>query len=242
MEDVKESPPAKKIKLDSSEPQEKTYSQFIDSFFPPPHSKRASFGEEKVLSYVTPWRMADKVTNWIIDQHYSLHRSPLDCMIDGTANIGGNTLNFCLNKAIRTVYGIELDQSRYDDLVKNIDLYKREVWTKPTLICGNFLTWWRDMDKKPIRSMNTCVFLDPPWGGSDYVNHDKIDDLFLTSKDGVDIGMVELTRELLIDASCVVLKLPYNYNIRTLTQHFEVYSFLIKKVQFVYIDYTALKK
>lgn len=242
MSTTNEEPPAKKRKEDTSETQEKSYSQFIDSFFPPPHSRKASFPEEKVLSYVTPWRMAEKVTKWILDQHYSLHRSDLDCMIDGTANIGGNTLNFCLNKTLRTVYGVELDENRYKDLVKNIELYEREIYTKPTLIHGNFVNWWRGLDKKDIRVKRTGVFLDPPWGGSDYVNQEKIEDLPLTTDEGTDIGMVELTREILKDASCVVLKLPYNYNVRNLTQHFEVYAFLIKKVQFIYIDYTNIKK
>lgn len=224
--------PAKKVKI------EKVYSTYLNSFFPPPHASKASFPEEIVLSYVTPWKMAEKVTKWILDQHYNIHKRELDGMVDGTANIGGNTLNFCLNKTLRFVVGVELNKDRYEDLKKNMDLYRRERYSSPELVCGNFVDWWRSTDRK--RFKNAGVFLDPPWGGSDYHLTDKIDDLTLTGDDGVENGMVKLTREILADASCVVLKLPYNYNMRTLTVHFECFAFYSKKCLFVFIDHTTL--
>jgi hypothetical protein len=96
---MSEEEPAKK-KIKTEEP-EKKYSQFMDSFFPPPHSKKAHFDKESSLSYVTPYRMATKCTNWIMDQNYMLNKFDFSTFIDATANLGGNTIVSEFGKLIK---------------------------------------------------------------------------------------------------------------------------------------------
>lgn len=218
------------------EEEEKKYSQYIHSFFPPPYSKDIKFTEEKVLSYVTPFKTSQKLTKWLIDQSYSLHGRDLEGIIDATSNIGGDTLTFCMNRKFYDVIGTEIDKERFECLEHNINLYKKEIITKPKLYNSNFIDWWRGQDKKVFR--NYCVFVDPPWQRNDeeYKSFEKIEDLYMSDDSGKSYSMLELTSELLEDVSCVVLKLPYNYNLQTLTKYFECYSFCIKKVLFVFVD------
>lgn len=226
---------AKKRKLET---EEKKYSQYLPSFFPPPHSKNIKFTEEKVLSFVTPFKTSQKMTNWLIDQSYSLNGKDLEGIIDATSNIGGDTLTFCMNKKFYEVIGIELDQERFECLKYNIDLYKKDIITKPKLNNENFIDWWLKQDKKKYSRF--CIFVDPPWqnGDEQYKDYDRIDDLYLTDDAGKNYSMLQLTSDLLEHVSCVVLKLPYNYNISTLTKYFEIYAFFIKKVVFVFIDHS----
>ena len=89
----KEEPETKKQKLEHVEPQpEKIYSKYISNFFPPPFASDAKFDGEAALSYVTPYKMADKCTKWILDQNYSLNKFDFKIFIDATANLGGNTI------------------------------------------------------------------------------------------------------------------------------------------------------
>eukprot|EP01080_Neovahlkampfia_damariscottae_P003855 gene3855-7015_t len=227
----KEEPSLKKQKTES----EKKYSQYINNFFPPPHAGQAHYDGEAALSFVTPYKMADKCTKWIMDQNDSLNRFDFKLFIDATANLGGNTISFALHRGVKNVIGVELDKNRFEYLEKNIELYQKKFYAKVELVQGNFIDWLIK-ESKVSSFKNACVFADPPWGGSNYQDSDIIEDLYLNDDSGKSYGMVEFTKLVLREASAIVLKLPYNYSARTLTKHFECYSYLTKKVQFIFID------
>jgi len=305
-------------KKDNVEPS-KQYSNWLSAFFPPPYSNQISYTSEACLSYVTPFRMADKATKWILDTNYNVHGFELQGIVDATANIGGNTISFC--RRFRYVTAIELNPDHFHCLRSNLELYypkQMRLMTKSTsnssstsssssytnlpsssaekisIFNANFINWWREerfklngsdftgSDYRFRRYFKDCIFIDPPWGDSEYAKQEKIDDLYLDANeyekrnpdleaklldlDGSNndplkektsstqqsrienskqtsnqrsyhVGMVELTKEIFEDRDvcCVVLKLPFNFNLRTLSIHFECYCFLVKKVQFIYI-------
>lgn len=130
----------------------KLYAPFLDSFFPGEQSKKIQYDEDYSLSYVTPYRMADKITNWILS--FCNAKSAIDL----TAGLGGNVLGFARNKSIERVIGVEYDSNRFHFLKHNVELYPEKK--KITLYnenCIDFIE--RDFPE------HSFVYMDPPWGG-----------------------------------------------------------------------------
>jgi 16S rRNA G966 N2-methylase RsmD len=121
-------------------------------------------------------------------------------IIDSTACIGGNTINFA--KYFFNVNAIELNKIHYSVLRNNIDaLNIKNVETYE----GNFLDVIKE---KNIKS--DIIFIDPPWGGFQYKVH-KYFNLKLGN-----IPINEVIEKLLIDFEYIVLKAPINLNLNIL--------------------------
>lgn len=86
-------------------------------------------------------------------------------ILDGTANMGGNTLSFA--KFFQSVISVELDKKNFDALKHNVGLYG---FKNIELIHGDTLDVIRN-DKIEY----DILFLDPPWGGKDYKKHSLLD-------------------------------------------------------------------
>ena len=73
------------------------------------------------------------------------------------------------------------------------------------------------------------IYLDPPWGGLDYKNSEK-----LAFKLG-DMKLEDLCDDIMKNKLCklLILKLPYNYDLDTFKHKLSVYK--IKRVLFVFI-------
>ena len=99
---------------------------------------------------------------------------------------------FCKN--FKKVYAIELNKERYNYLVNNLKIFKLE---NSEIINGNML------DVIPTLKQDV-IFADPPWGGKDYIKHDKLD-LFINK-----IEISKVTKDMLDKKYCqlMVLKLP----------------------------------
>jgi len=134
-------------------------------------------------------------------------------IIDSTAGIGGNTINF--SKYFSKVYAIEINNTHYNVLNNNLDsLNIKNVETYN----DNFLNI---IDK--FKS-NDIFFIDPPWGGKNYKNFK-----FFNLKIG------KLPIYLIINNlydkkyKYVVLKAPYNLNISPLIPHIKYENLNIHK-------------
>ena len=134
-------------------------------------------------------------------------------IIDSTAGIGGNTINF--SKYFSKVYAIEINNTHHNVLnnnlnslnIKNVETYN-----------DNFLNI---IDK--FKSTD-IFFIDPPWGGKNYKNFK-----FFNLKIG------KLPIYLIINNlydkkyKYVVLKAPYNLNISPLIPHIKYENLNIHK-------------
>jgi 16S rRNA G966 N2-methylase RsmD len=134
-------------------------------------------------------------------------------IIDATACIGGNTINFA--KYFFNVIAIELNKIHYSVLKNNISALNIN---NVTIHEGNFLDIIKE---KNIKS--DIIFIDPPWGGFQYKVH-KYFNLKLGN-----IPINEVIEKLLVEFEYVVLKAPINLNLNMLKDEITFYKMNIYK-------------
>ena len=120
-------------------------------------------------------------------------------VLDGTANMGSDTILFSLN--CKNVIGIEINQENYNMLEHNTSLYKQ----------NNIKLLLGDTTKDIFDLCFDMLYLDPPWGGEDYKENEKLD-LYLGDK-RFDLFIKEvIDKYRMCELKYIVLKLPLNYN------------------------------
>ncbi|KAG2779507.1 hypothetical protein PC129_g7085 [Phytophthora cactorum] len=141
---------------------------------------------------------------------------------DGTACVGGNVLSFC--DFFTHVNAIENDSTRVRMLRHNLQVLQK---TNAKCIHANYLDVMLELEQD-------VVFLDPPWGGPEYKDLDKVD-LFLGGSPLHDICM-----RLQGSAKCIVLKVPSNFDDTKFSQHVPgkvVIRRDLKKMHLVLLDF-----
>jgi hypothetical protein len=130
----------------------------------------------------------------VIKQYYS---NTNDLIItDATANNGGDTIRFAMN--FKLVNSIEKCKKEFDILKHNIGVYG---FTNVKLHNDDFT--------KIIQSMNQdIIFIDAPWGGTDYKTN-KCIDLYVNN-----INLIHIIKQLYNKKifKLLILKVPKNYN------------------------------
>jgi len=116
---------------------------------------------------------------------------------DGTANIGGDTINFA--KFFKRVNAVELNRLHCSVLDNNIRVYNRN---NVNIICKSYLKVMKEL-KQDI------IYLDPPWGGPEYYKQKSIN-LYLGKYEIADI-----VRKLKGHAKLFVIKAPTNYDYKS---------------------------
>jgi len=119
---------------------------------------------------------------------------------DLTGCIGGDTILFGLN--FREVYSIEYNNNNYKALENNVKVYNLE----------NVRLYHGD-STKIYNWVSDVLYLDPPWGGINYRDNEKID-LYLG-----DVRVDIFIREILERENrpkYIFIKLPRNYNFNRL--------------------------
>ena len=121
---------------------------------------------------------------------------------DAMAGVGGNTISF--SSFFYLVNSIEIDNTRFEYLVSNIQLYNKE-----NILCikGNFLDYITKM-------YQDIIFLDPPWGGKNYKDYDMI-------KINIDDKTLEQVCSYIIDnnlCNIIAIKLPLNYDLEEINK------------------------
>jgi len=121
-------------------------------------------------------------------------------LTDLTGNVGADTILFGLN--FKTVDSIEYEQSNFDALKNNVQVFKLK----------NVFLHFGDSTK--LYNWHTDVlYLDPPWGGTDYKSKQNID-LYLGTR-RVDLFLKKILKQPW-KPSYIFLKLPRNYNFERL--------------------------
>lgn len=127
-------------------------------------------------------------------------------ILDGTANVGGDTIRFAMN--FNKVISVELNEDNYKVLSNNVNVYNFQE--KVTLINGDITKVYNDL------SMFTDVlYLDPPWGGKGYKDFEEEKMVIFLSN----LSLTRFIGNVLINPSVpnhIFIKLPVNYNIDSL--------------------------
>jgi len=143
-------------------------------------------------------------------------------IMDGTANVGGDVINFGLNGNVEKVIAVEYNKTTYEKLVNNVKVYGLEK--KVVTLHGDTVKLVeRCMGKVKI----DILFLDAPWGGRGY-KREKFMDLEMGGK-----RVFELVRKVgeCGNVSNVILKVPFNYNLYNLIHNNEFKHIVIEKIK-----------
>jgi predicted RNA methylase len=168
-----------------------------ESFFPSQKGvdkSKLMMTNESVYSVTFP-REAEKISV-LIKKYFPQCKY----IVDTSANVGGNTINF--SKNFEKVTSIEIDPETCDALKHNLSVYER---TNVDVILGDYTKLKGTMNY----GEDTVYFFDPPWGGIYYKLETDMD-LYLSNINVIDI----LPKNF-------VLKAPINYNISKLLHKFK---------------------
>ena len=145
-------------------------------------------------------------------------------ILDGTANVGGDVINFGLNPNVVRVVAIEINPETFAMLENNIRIFKLEK--KIQVIHGNSL----DIIGKCADGEHfDILFLDAPWGGTSYKTQ-KFLDLEMSGKKLADVvSMAQKCRNI----DNIILKIPFNYNLYQLIRQSEFHTIVIEKIKTV---------
>lgn len=116
-------------------------------------------------------------------------------IIDGSANVGGNTINFA--KHFDNVISNEYDSDTFSLLQNNVNAFNLK-----NVVCYNQSILTLDIPK----ITNTCIFLDPPWGGI-YIKYMDVVDLYYGTTNVVDFISTSLVKHMYW-----CMKVPPNFN------------------------------
>jgi 16S rRNA G966 N2-methylase RsmD len=166
------------------------------------------------ISYITVPRDSEKIAQLISNKMKKYKEKKEITIIDSTACVGGDSITFCDNFGI--VIPIEIDKSRYENLLYNLNLYNIN---NAFPINGNCLEVIFD-----ITIDIDCIYVDPPWGGKDYKNMEKIE-LQLGDKKLEEVIDIFFKKNIKL----VIVKLPKNYNYDNLLSKLKKYNVTLNK-------------
>lgn len=131
---------------------------------------------------------------------------------DATGNNGSDTIALALK--FKKVNSIELDKVNYKALTNNINVYNLK----------NVNTFLNDSLVKLSELEQDVIYIDAPWGGSDYKNIDRLK-LYMSEKE-----LSDIYNKFKNKAKLFVYKIPYNYdftyfiqNTKTIKYHIHAY-------------------
>ena len=177
--------------------------------------------DDDSFCYITIREIAEIISK-IICYHLLEHNlNPLkSIIIDYTAGVGGNVLSF--SKFFKSVYAVELDDLRANYLKNNIDVYGYKNITVINDCAIKF------NNNKLIELNPNVIFIDPPWGGSNYKNNKNLTlSLGNVQLEELVIDIVNKISEYYIEVikinpkeknnnynnKFIILKLPKNYDV-----------------------------
>ena len=191
--------------------------------------------DDDSIYYISIREHADKISKIIHNELLKLHLDPKQCVItDATAGVGGNTISFAKN--FREVNSIEIEEKRFNYLVNNVNLYELDNVNFYNEDCTKIL---------PCIDNHDVVYVDPPWGGKSYKNHEFL-------KLQISQVSIEMMCNHILDYKImkkvpvmIVLKLPNNYDIHYLYKTIKsktIYFYNLEKMYILVIINDNFKK
>lgn len=204
-----------------SEPSKK----FMDWAFPEVSNKEKLQITNTGSYSVTGKEGAYFISNLIIDYMKMYQSSGTNIIItDGTANNGSDTIMFGL--LFKAVNAVEINTVNFGVLKNNISIYGLQ--NKVTLYNDSIIKILNDEKLK-----QDVLYLDPPWGGKDYIKKDNIR-LYL---DDIELSQIYLKYKDRI--KLFVFKLPKNYDFNyfisvTKMHTIQIIPYVVRKVKLVF--------
>ena len=169
-------------------------------------------------------------------------------ILDGTANVGGDVINFGLNPNVARVVAIEINPDTFAMLENNIRVYGKLLILQSEINNLNphksAKRIYTKLEKKiqaihanSLDIIGKCadgehfdiLFLDAPWGGTSY-KAQKFLDLEMSGKKLADVvSMAQKCRNI----DNIILKIPFNYNLFQLIRQSEFHTIVIEKIKTV---------
>ena len=176
---------------------EDTHTSTLYNYFPVEYVsciplKLSSVGKYSISK---PW-LSRKIVN-IMKQYIGDLSTKV--ITDATANNGGDTIRF--SKHFQKVHSIELDSLEYSYLKNNVESYQ----------CDNVNLYQGDCRTVISTLTQDLIYIDPPWGGEEYRSHKKLD-LYLGNT-----HVIDFVKSLKDRCTHCIIKIPYNFNIDTLS-------------------------
>ncbi len=162
------------------------------------------------------------ITTFIVKGKNMKHMENVKKLIitDGTANVGGNTLNFSDN--FKIVNSIEYDKTIFEGLKHNCKLYRKK----------NIHFYNGDCNVIIPKLKQDAIFIDPPWNGLFYKAYDKLP-LYLGKKNIYDIVYDWHMKEY---AKIYCIKCPSNFDFQPFIATFKnIYIQSLKNWNVIYI-------
>jgi hypothetical protein len=159
---------------------------------------------DEVAEYsVTSTYCADIMSSILLSE---LPKGAASCILDGMACVGGNTISF--SKYFQRVVSNEFDPKRFDILQRNVRQTMQR--TNVQFVHDSILHL---LQQPELTTIVDALFLDPEWGGPDYINRTRIP----LSISGVPVE--EVCGHALSVIPLVALKVPLNYNFDTMRKY-----------------------
>ena len=183
--------------------------------------------DDASLHYISIRDVASTITSIIILHLRNIKVDFLDIIItDTTAGVGGNTLSF--SNKFKFVNSIEINKKRFDFLKNNINVYDVKN-----------IKLFNDNCLKIINNIEQdVVFIDPPWGGSDYKFKNKLH-LYISKTKIEDICNNLMDKDITkYPPKLIVLKIPKNYDLFYLYNNIKsskIYLYKLKKMFIIVI-------
>jgi 16S rRNA G966 N2-methylase RsmD len=102
-----------------------------------------------------------------IKQFVKKHFIPQESILDATAGLGGNVLDFI--QSFKNVYANEYDSTTFEYLKNNIKEYRKTLGHKYHANVNFYNSDITNLLKKMNNNIKIdIIYIDPPWGGKDY--------------------------------------------------------------------------
>lgn len=139
---------------------------------------------------------------------------------DGTAHVGGASLNFA--SYFNKVNSVEIDKFHCNILKNNINIYKLNK--KIDVYCDDYLNIMTKLNQD-------VIFFDPPWGGNRYKKNILMD-LYMSKSNLINIinKLINHNKTKKDKTSLIVFKVPRNYNINKFLLSLEIEKITIIKM------------
>ncbi len=177
------------------------------------------------ITYCTAKQYAKMIVN-DIEWYKRINKINLRNIIDLTGGLGADLIAKALYGHFNKIIGIELDKNRYKLLEENLYLFK----------VNDKIKIYNDDSVKYIQTNplnNFIYYIDPPFGGKEYINKEVIYPKDLKMGD---TNIVQLCDMILKNSNVlIVMKLPFNTDIKTLLMECQKYDkcysyYLYKKI------------
>jgi hypothetical protein len=172
---------------------------------------RFIIAENSYYSCLMPYH-AKQVAD-IIETYFG-DKSNINNIMDATANIGCDTINFRTRFDANCI-SLEVDLLVYNCLAQNQKNFTAETVIDSTKIPDeNFSVHCNCLEFiKGFKKKMDFVYFDPPWGGADYWM--KKDMMLFLEYDGESIPIYTVVRSVLEEGftKTVIVKIPFNFNL-----------------------------